>query len=118
MWSNAVFCNQDGLSLQAILALLQIILVGDTNQLPPTVLSQVPGAAALAQSLFARMQATKCPVALLQHQYRMHPAISYFPRQHFYEGQLLDGIPASSAAFHRVRTCAENMHEVSAGCEP
>mmetsp|Transcript_9819 Transcript_9819/g.28099 ORF Transcript_9819/g.28099 Transcript_9819/m.28099 type:complete len:1016 (-) Transcript_9819:311-3358(-) len=106
----------------------KIILVGDTNQLPPTVLSQIPGAAALAQSLFARMQSARFPVVLLQHQYRMHPAISKFPRNHFYDGKLLDGIPASSASFHQARcfgpyvfmNCSSSRERFSAAsiCNP
>ena len=69
------------------------ILVGDPKQLPPTVLSKVAASEyQYEQSLFVRMQ-TNHPgnVHLLDTQYRMHPEISRFPSETFYDGQLLDG---------------------------
>ena len=68
------------------------ILVGDPKQLPPTVLSREAARFQYEQSLFVRMQ-TNHPydVHLLDTQYRMHPEISVFPSQAFYDGRLLDG---------------------------
>ncbi|KAH7052362.1 tRNA-splicing endonuclease-like protein [Macrophomina phaseolina] len=68
------------------------ILVGDPKQLPPTVFSKEAARFQYEQSLFVRMQ-TNHPndVHLLDTQYRMHPEISYFPSQTFYDGRLLDG---------------------------
>lgn len=68
------------------------IMVGDPNQLPPTVLSTVAAKSKYEQSLFVRMQ-TANPTALhmLDTQYRMHPDISVFPREQFYRGILKDG---------------------------
>jgi len=68
------------------------ILVGDPKQLPPTVLSQSAARYGYDQSLFVRMQ-TNHPedVHLLDTQYRMHPEISLFPSQEFYERRLVDG---------------------------
>jgi senataxin len=69
------------------------ILVGDPKQLPPTVLSKVAASEyQYEQSLFVRMQ-TNYPddVHLLDTQYRMHPEISRFPSETFYDGRLLDG---------------------------
>ncbi|RDW28065.1 AAA domain-domain-containing protein [Yarrowia lipolytica] len=68
------------------------IMVGDPNQLPPTVLSTVAAKSKYEQSLFVRMQ-TANPSALhmLDTQYRMHPDISVFPREQFYRGILKDG---------------------------
>ncbi|CAN3368560.1 helicase Sen1p [Diutina catenulata] len=68
------------------------IMVGDPNQLPPTVLSQEAAKLNYDQSLFVRMQ-QKHPksVYLLDVQYRMHPDISVFPSIEFYEGRLSDG---------------------------
>jgi senataxin len=68
------------------------ILVGDPKQLPPTVLSKVASRFQYEQSLFVRMQ-TNHPkdVHLLDTQYRMHPEISRFPSQAFYDGRLQDG---------------------------
>ncbi|KAL2161236.1 hypothetical protein VTH06DRAFT_8456 [Thermothelomyces fergusii] len=68
------------------------ILVGDPKQLPPTVLSQSAARYGYDQSLFVRMQKNHAKdVHLLDMQYRMHPEISRFPSQEFYEGLLQDG---------------------------
>lgn len=68
------------------------IMVGDPNQLPPTVLSQTAASLNYEQSLFVRMQNNNPKsVYLLDVQYRMHPDISRFPSAEFYQSQLLDG---------------------------
>ncbi|RLV91828.1 Helicase SEN1 [Spathaspora sp. JA1] len=68
------------------------IMVGDPNQLPPTVLSQAAASYNYEQSLFVRMQ-NQYPnsVYLLDVQYRMHPEISQFPSREFYKSKLTDG---------------------------
>ncbi|TVY93187.1 putative ATP-dependent helicase [Lachnellula willkommii] len=68
------------------------ILVGDPEQLPPTVLSRSAQSFGYEQSLFVRMQKNHPnDVHLLDTQYRMHPEISKFPSQQFYNGRLVDG---------------------------
>ncbi|CAA9960180.1 Superfamily I DNA and RNA helicase and helicase protein [Pyrenophora teres f. maculata] len=68
------------------------ILVGDPKQLPPTIFSKEAARFRYAQSLFMRMQQNHPnDVHLLDTQYRMHPEISLFPSQTFYDGKLLDG---------------------------
>lgn len=68
------------------------ILVGDPKQLPPTVLSREAARFSYEQSLFVRMQVNHPnDVHLLDTQYRMHPEISQYPSQAFYDGKLLDG---------------------------
>ena len=68
------------------------VLVGDPQQLPPTVFSREASKFKYEQSLFVRMQSNNPQsVHLLDTQYRMHPSISSFPRQAFYEGRLQDG---------------------------
>ena len=68
------------------------ILVGDPKQLPPTVLSREAARFQYEQSLFVRMQANHPEdVHLLDTQYRMHPEISVFPSNAFYDSRLLDG---------------------------
>ncbi|GMM29931.1 putative DNA/RNA helicase [Martiniozyma asiatica (nom. inval.)] len=68
------------------------IMVGDPNQLPPTVLSQKAASFNYEQSLFVRMQKNfKNSVYLLDVQYRMHPDISAFPSKEFYDSKLKDG---------------------------
>jgi senataxin len=71
----------------------KLFLVGDPNQLPPTVFSETSKNFLYNQSLFQRMQKLSPEsVLFLQVQYRMHPSISYFPSQHFYQGNLIDGV--------------------------
>ncbi|KAI8603170.1 AAA domain-containing protein [Dissophora ornata] len=68
------------------------ILVGDPNQLPPTVISQLAAKYAYNQSLFVRIQSlAPTSVHLLSIQYRMHPDISAFPSREFYKTLLKDG---------------------------
>ena len=68
------------------------IMVGDPNQLPPTVLSQKAASFKYEESLFVRMQRTNPEsVYLLDVQYRMHPQISKFPSAQFYKSKLTDG---------------------------
>ena len=68
------------------------ILVGDPNQLPPTVLSQAAAKFHYEESLFVRMQRNyPKSIHLLSIQYRMHPEISFFPSKKFYDGKLVNG---------------------------
>lgn len=68
------------------------VMVGDPNQLPPTVLSQRAAALKYEESLFVRMQRNHPDlVYLLDVQYRMHPEISQFPSLEFYNSRLTDG---------------------------
>ncbi|KAF7973741.1 hypothetical protein HWV62_14318 [Athelia sp. TMB] len=68
------------------------VMVGDPQQLPPTVLSQEASKYKYNQSLFVRLQKRQPDaVHLLSIQYRMHPEISQLPSRLFYQGRLLDG---------------------------
>lgn len=70
----------------------KFVFVGDQKQLSS--FSQVPN---LSLSLFERIISNgsyKTP-HMLDTQYRMHPAISEFPRNKFYDGLLKDGITAA-----------------------
>jgi regulator of nonsense transcripts 1 len=73
----------------------QVVLVGDHRQLPPTVISQRAERGGLGRSLFERLVEMGIEPHLLRIQYRMHPSISLFPNQQFYEGRLEDGVEAS-----------------------
>jgi senataxin len=67
-----------------------VVLVGDPQQLPATIKSEAARAVEMERSLFERLQAKGCPVALLSVQYRMHPEIRRFPSYHFYKNKLED----------------------------
>jgi senataxin len=68
------------------------ILVGDPNQLPPTVISQEAEKLRYSRSLFVRLFNNPNNYSyLLSIQYRMHPTISKFPSTEFYESKLIDG---------------------------
>ena len=71
-----------------------VVLVGDHQQLPPTVISRRADEDGLACSLFERLVALGAPSTMLTTQYRMHPAIREWPSERFYGGELEDGISA------------------------
>ncbi|KAG9092848.1 DEAD-box type RNA helicase [Ceratobasidium sp. 370] len=78
------------------------ILVGDPQQLPPTVISQLASGLDYNQSLFVRLQRQNPnSVHLLSIQYRMHPDISAVPSRLFYQGRLQDG-PNMAQRTHQV----------------
>jgi regulator of nonsense transcripts 1 len=65
-----------------------MVLVGDPQQLPPTVRSQEAQRLGLGTSLFDRVQAMGAKPLLLDTQYRMHPKLAEFPSARFYKGLL------------------------------
>ncbi|VDM65879.1 unnamed protein product, partial [Strongylus vulgaris] len=83
----------------------QLILVGDHCQLGPVILCKKASKAGLSQSLFERLvllgnrpirlqvifDTVGCS-ALTTVQYRMHPELSSFPSNVFYEGSLQNGV--------------------------
>jgi regulator of nonsense transcripts 1 len=71
-----------------VLGARQLILVGDHCQLGPVVMSKKAAKAGLSQSLFERLVVLGIRPIRLQVQYRMHPALSAFPSNIFYEGLL------------------------------
>jgi regulator of nonsense transcripts 1 len=70
----------------------QIVLVGDHCQLGPVVMCKAAAKAGLTQSLFERLVMIGIRPIRLQVQYRMHPALSEFPSNMFYEGSLQNGV--------------------------
>ncbi|KAG8126938.1 putative Regulator of nonsense transcripts 1-like protein [Naja naja] len=75
--------------------LLMLILVGDHCQLGPVVMCKKAAKAGLSQSLFERLVVLGIRPIRLQVQYRMHPALSAFPSNIFYEGSLQNGVTAA-----------------------
>lgn len=70
----------------------QVVLVGDHCQLGPVIMCKKAGEAGLSQSLFERLRLLGVKPIRLQVQYRMHPCLSEFPSNTFYEGSLQNGI--------------------------
>ena len=76
-----------------------IVLVGDPQQLPPTVKNQAGKNLGYDRSLFQRLEEGGHKSYMLDVQYRMHPLISEFPRRAFYENALTDGPNVSCRPF-------------------
>uniref|UniRef100_A0A915AFQ8 DNA helicase n=1 Tax=Parascaris univalens TaxID=6257 RepID=A0A915AFQ8_PARUN len=70
----------------------QLVLVGDHCQLGPVIMCKKAAKAGLSQSLFERLVVLGTRPIRLQVQYRMHPALSAFPSNVFYEGTLQNGV--------------------------
>ncbi|VDI31693.1 regulator of nonsense transcripts 1 [Mytilus galloprovincialis] len=78
--------------IPVVLGCRQLILVGDHCQLGPVVMCKKAARAGLSQSLFERLVVLGIRPIRLQVQYRMHPALSSFPSNIFYEGSLQNGV--------------------------
>ncbi len=70
----------------------QFVLVGDHCQLGPVVMCKKAANAGLNSSLFERLVTVGLRPIRLTVQYRMHPALSEFPSNTFYEGSLQNGV--------------------------
>lgn len=77
-----------------VLGCKQIVLVGDHQQLGPVIMNKKAARAGLTQSLFERLVVLGNRPIRLQVQYRMHPCLSEFPSNMFYEGTLQNGVTA------------------------
>ncbi|KAJ2328379.1 ATP-dependent RNA helicase, partial [Coemansia sp. RSA 2673] len=71
-----------------------VVLIGDHQQLGPVIISKTAAAAGLSQSLFERLVLLGLRPHRLVVQYRMHPCLSEFPSNFFYEGSLQNGVTA------------------------
>nr|CAD2149807.1 unnamed protein product [Meloidogyne enterolobii] len=70
----------------------QLVLVGDHCQLGPVIMCKKSANSGLGQSLFERLVILGNRPLRLQVQYRMHPVLSSFPSNVFYEGSLQNGV--------------------------
>ncbi len=77
-----------------VLGCKQLVLVGDQCQLGPVVICKKAARAGLNRSLFERFIALGIRPIRLAVQYRMHPCLSEFPSNTFYEGALQNGVTA------------------------
>jgi regulator of nonsense transcripts 1 len=78
-----------------IMGAKQVVMVGDHCQLGPVVACKKAARAGLGQSLFERLILLGVQPIRLQVQYRMHPCLSEFPSNTFYEGALQNGVAAA-----------------------
>ena len=77
-----------------VLGCKQVVFVGDHLQLGPVIMNKKAARAGLTQSLFERLVILGNKPIRLQVQYRMHPCLSEFPSNMFYEGTLQNGVTA------------------------
>lgn len=89
-------CEAENL-IPLLLGVNTLVLVGDPNQLPATVISQQAKRLGLDQSLFARVQNAfqgekNNPIIMLNTQYRMALPISYWPNKYFYGCKLKNAV--------------------------
>lgn len=70
----------------------QVVFVGDHQQLGPVIMNKSASTAGLSQSMFERLVMMGVRPIRLQVQYRMHPCLSEFPSNMFYEGSLQNGV--------------------------
>jgi len=100
----------------ALLRARRALLVGDSKQLPPTVLSREAAAQGLAVSLMERAEEMYGGSLRrsLTTQYRMHAAISDWASDELYEGQLL----ASPTVSQRTLADLEGVSETAATRTP
>lgn len=70
----------------------QLILIGDHQQLGPVIANRKAARAGLSRSLFERLILLRHRPIRLTVQYRMHPCLSLFPSNMFYDGSLQNGV--------------------------
>jgi regulator of nonsense transcripts 1 len=70
----------------------QVILVGDNLRLGPFAICRDTAKAGLNKCLFERLVMIGHKPIRLQVQYRMHPHLSFFPSNTFYDGTFQNGV--------------------------
>lgn len=80
----------------------QITLVGDHCQLGPVIMCKKAAKAGLSQSLFERLIQLGNRPMRLEVQYRMHPCLSEFPSQSFYDGALQNGVTLKERVYENL----------------
>jgi regulator of nonsense transcripts 1 len=77
---------------------LRVVLVGDQNQLGPTAMIRRADQLGYYKSLFQRLIDNGYDYTMLNSQFRMHPKLSLYPSQAYYEGRVIDGITEADRA--------------------
>ncbi|XP_072017912.1 uncharacterized protein [Amphiura filiformis] len=99
---EATQCTEPDILVPLQYDIRKLMLVGDPQQLPATVISREASRNKFTQSLFERYYRyfktnhevlPFNPIRMLKTQYRMHPEISKFPSRQFYDG-LVQNDPA------------------------
>lgn len=88
LMDEAAQCTEPTSIIPIMQGCIQLVLVGDHHQLPPTVLSRDAELAGLNVSLFDRLSMGGVTPFLLDTQYRMHPTLALFSSVTFYEGKV------------------------------
>ncbi|KAF5330996.1 hypothetical protein D9619_005221 [Psilocybe cf. subviscida] len=92
--ADVICCTCVECMIPLVLGCKQVVLVGDHQQLGPVIMNKKAARAGLTQSLFERLVVLGNRPIRLQVQYRMHPCLSEFPSNMFYEGTLQNGVTA------------------------
>jgi superfamily I DNA and/or RNA helicase len=90
----------------------RVVLCGDHQQLPPTVIDQQAAANGLNRSILEEAMQEKNPDALLTLQYRMPPAIASFSSQYFYGGMVKSAKENTDNHLCFYDTVGAGFHEV------
>jgi regulator of nonsense transcripts 1 len=91
-----------------VLGAKQVVFIGDHCQLGPVIMCKQAAKAGLSQSLFERLvllslNDTSLKPIRLQVQYRMHPCLSEWPSNTFYEGTLQNGVSVSDRLLKTIK---------------
>nr|XP_015909603.1 uncharacterized ATP-dependent helicase C29A10.10c-like [Parasteatoda tepidariorum] len=92
---EATQCTEIEILQPLTLNIHKLLLVGDHNQLPPTVHSQIAVQKHFDRSMLERIYlylsktVSPNPPYMLKEQFRMHSSICEFPSRYFYGGQLI-----------------------------
>lgn len=98
-------CIEPELLMPLCYRIFKMILIGDPMQLPATVISRHAQDYDFGRSLFERFfihfgkYNHSSPIAMLTHQYRMHPDICHFPSKQFYDNRLVTASSWSDMLF-------------------
>ena len=81
----------------------QVVLIGDQNQLPPTIIVVTPKRRVLGKA-FSCVSFDQASRVHVEGTVSYAPAIALFPSQTFYKGELLSGTPPNQRARRSVST--------------